>query len=47
MNVYAVVLISNKRTPDNKYWVKCYSAEDVSKIVSSFSSDSYTEVIMY
>ena len=47
MKTFAVVLIANKRTPDNKYWVRCYSQEEVNKIVSTYSSDSYTEVVYY
>lgn len=47
MKPLAVVLIANKRTPDNKYWVKCYSEEEVQKIVQAFNSDSYTEVMYY
>ena len=46
MKTFAIVLIANKRTPDNKYWVKCYNQEDVDKIVKAFSSDSYTEVVL-
>jgi hypothetical protein len=47
MKPFAVVLIANKRTPDNKYWVRCYNQEEVDKTVNSFSSDSYTEVMYY
>ena len=47
MKKFAVVLIANKRTPDNKYWVNCYSQEEVDKIVKAYSSDSYTDVVYY
>lgn len=47
MKKYAVVLIANKRTPYNKYWVGCYSQEEVDRIVNSYSIDSYTEIIYY
>ena len=46
MKAISVVLICNRRTVDDKYWVKCYTQEDIEKTVREFSKDSYTEVIM-